>query len=120
MSDEGEQRKTGGHVYSTLTSQLKLSNSSKFKDSNCDVFSDCKSKSKDKAASLVRSGYASRHYLTFHSELDQPEIQQIYIRTQNELQALARKIGELESEADEHTSVFFSIIHISLSLTDAV
>jgi prefoldin subunit 2 len=26
---------------------------------------------------------------------------------QNDLQVLARKIGELESEADEHTSVFF-------------
>lgn len=56
--------------------------------------------------------------LKFHSELDQPEIQQNYIRIQNELQVLARKIGELESEADEHTSVF-SITHIFISLTDA-
>ena len=53
--------------------------------------------------------------LKFHSELDQPEIQQNYIRMQNELQVLARKIGELESEADEHTSVF-SIICESIFL----
>ena len=30
------------------------------------------------------------------------EIQQNYSRLQNELQALASKIGELESEAEEH------------------
>ncbi|KAJ3507222.1 hypothetical protein NLJ89_g6430 [Agrocybe chaxingu] len=43
------------------------------------------------------------------SDQDQPEIQQTYIRLQNELQALARKIGELESEADEHTLVLSTL-----------
>ncbi|PPQ78213.1 hypothetical protein CVT25_015532 [Psilocybe cyanescens] len=37
--------------------------------------------------------------------LSDQEIQQTYVRLQNELQALARKIGELESEADEHRRV---------------
>ncbi|KAJ2927889.1 hypothetical protein H1R20_g9195, partial [Candolleomyces eurysporus] len=39
------------------------------------------------------------------SDLNQPEIQQNYVRMQNELQSLASKIGELESEAEEHTLV---------------
>ncbi|KXN92298.1 Prefoldin subunit 2 [Leucoagaricus sp. SymC.cos] len=33
------------------------------------------------------------------------EIQQNFIRMQNDLQSLASKIGELEQEADEHTLV---------------
>lgn len=33
------------------------------------------------------------------------EIQQNFVRMQNDLQALAGKIGELEQEADEHTLV---------------
>lgn len=36
---------------------------------------------------------------------DRSEIQQNYVRFQNELQSLARKIGELEVEADEHSLV---------------
>ncbi|KAJ7631762.1 hypothetical protein B0H17DRAFT_1164209 [Mycena rosella] len=35
-------------------------------------------------------------------ESSQPEISQTYSRMQNELQALAGKIGELDQEADEH------------------
>jgi prefoldin subunit 2 len=35
----------------------------------------------------------------------QPEISQNYSRMQNELQALAGKIGELDQEADEHRYV---------------
>jgi prefoldin subunit 2 len=35
----------------------------------------------------------------------QPEIQQTYTGLQSDLQALASKIGELESEADEHECV---------------
>lgn len=31
-----------------------------------------------------------------------PEVQQTFSRLQNELQALASKIGELEAEAEEH------------------
>ncbi|PPQ65368.1 hypothetical protein CVT24_011478 [Panaeolus cyanescens] len=38
-----------------------------------------------------------------------PEIQQTFVRLQNELQALARKIGELESEAEEHTLVLATL-----------
>ncbi|KAF8204742.1 Prefoldin beta-like protein [Pholiota molesta] len=38
-----------------------------------------------------------------------PEIQQNYVRLQNDLQALARKIGELESEADEHSLVLVTL-----------
>jgi prefoldin subunit 2 len=55
--------------------------------------------------------------------LNQPEIQQTYVRLQNELQALARKIGELESEADEHRCAQFLylgkmlLIPLSLVLT---
>ncbi|KAF9481845.1 Prefoldin beta-like protein [Pholiota conissans] len=41
--------------------------------------------------------------------LTDQEIQQTYIRLQNELQALARKIGELESEADEHSLVLVTL-----------
>ncbi|EAU84343.1 hypothetical protein CC1G_01339 [Coprinopsis cinerea okayama7 len=41
--------------------------------------------------------------------LTDQEIQQTYIRLQNELQTLAGKIGELESEADEHTLVLTSL-----------
>ncbi|KAF9057923.1 Prefoldin beta-like protein [Panaeolus papilionaceus] len=37
------------------------------------------------------------------------EIQQTFVRLQNELQALARKIGELESEAEEHTLVLATL-----------
>ncbi|PPQ66585.1 hypothetical protein CVT26_009485 [Gymnopilus dilepis] len=41
--------------------------------------------------------------------LSDQEIQQNYIRLQNDLQALARKIGELESEADEHSLVLTTL-----------
>ncbi|KIM46416.1 hypothetical protein M413DRAFT_17072 [Hebeloma cylindrosporum] len=41
--------------------------------------------------------------------LSDQEIQQTYVRLQNELQALARKIGELESEADEHSLVLTTL-----------
>jgi len=41
--------------------------------------------------------------------LSDQEIQQNYVRLQNELQALARKIGELESESDEHTLVLSTL-----------
>ncbi|KJA29818.1 hypothetical protein HYPSUDRAFT_60665 [Hypholoma sublateritium FD-334 SS-4] len=41
--------------------------------------------------------------------LSDQEIQQTYVRLQNELQALARKIGELESEADEHSLVLVTL-----------
>ncbi|KAF5363468.1 hypothetical protein D9756_000176 [Leucocoprinus leucothites] len=37
--------------------------------------------------------------------LTSQEIQQNFVRMQNDLQALAGKIGELEQEADEHTLV---------------
>ncbi|KAF9448245.1 Prefoldin [Macrolepiota fuliginosa MF-IS2] len=37
------------------------------------------------------------------------EIQQNFLRMQNELQALAGKIGELEQEADEHTLVLSTL-----------
>ncbi|KAF9006606.1 Prefoldin beta-like protein, partial [Cyathus striatus] len=37
------------------------------------------------------------------------EIQQNYVRMQNELQALAGKIGELEQEADEHGLVLSTL-----------
>ncbi|KAF4619504.1 hypothetical protein D9613_005279 [Agrocybe pediades] len=43
------------------------------------------------------------------TQLSDQEIQQTYIRLQNELQALARKIGELESEADEHSLVLTTL-----------
>lgn len=46
------------------------------------------------------------------------EIQQNYLRLQNELQALARKIGELESEADEHTLVLSTLDQILLEDPD--
>ena len=53
VSDEARWRTTrDSHVY--VASQ---SNSSKIKGLNRDVFSNCKSKSKDKGTSLVRSGY---------------------------------------------------------------
>ncbi|TFK43759.1 Prefoldin beta-like protein [Crucibulum laeve] len=41
--------------------------------------------------------------------LSDQEIQQNYARMQNELQALAGKIGELESEADEHGLVLTTL-----------
>ncbi|KAF9534680.1 Prefoldin [Crepidotus variabilis] len=41
--------------------------------------------------------------------LSDQEIQQTYVRLQNELQSLARKIGELEAEADEHTLVLTTL-----------
>ena len=72
-----------------------------------------KAKAKTKAPPLSDQGMYIALTLKFYSELDQPEIQQNYIRMQNELQGLARKIGELESEADEHTSVL-SITPIAL------
>lgn len=53
----------------------------------------------------IRVCTPTRHSKVACIDLDQPEIQQTYVRSQNELQALARKIGELESEADEHTYV---------------
>jgi prefoldin subunit 2 len=37
-----------------------------------------------------------------HRTNDQPEIQVNYSRFQNDLQAIANKIGELEQEAEEH------------------
>jgi len=37
--------------------------------------------------------------------LSSQEAQQTHIRLQNDLQSLARKIGELDSEADEHSLV---------------
>ncbi|KAG6903402.1 hypothetical protein C0995_005425 [Termitomyces sp. Mi166 len=41
--------------------------------------------------------------------LTDQEIQQNYIRIQNELQALAGKIGELEQQADEHSLVLTTL-----------
>ncbi|KAG5648847.1 hypothetical protein DXG03_000196 [Asterophora parasitica] len=41
--------------------------------------------------------------------MDQPEIQQNYVRMQNEMQALAGKIGELEQQADEHILVLTTL-----------
>ncbi|KAG6878562.1 hypothetical protein C0993_003017 [Termitomyces sp. T159_Od127] len=41
--------------------------------------------------------------------LTDQEIQQSYIRIQNELQALAGKIGELEQQADEHSLVLTTL-----------
>ncbi len=39
----------------------------------------------------------------YHDDsLHHPEIQVTFSRFQNELQTLAQKIGELESEAEEH------------------
>jgi prefoldin subunit 2 len=74
-------------------------------------------KAKAKAPSLSDQGvYPLLH--TFDVDLtdcDQPEIQQSYIRMQNELQALAGKIGELEQEADEHGYVNRSqLIHFGV------
>lgn len=43
------------------------------------------------------------------------ELQQILPRLQSELQALATKIGELESEAEEHEWVEFTAYYIVLS-----
>ncbi|KAF5321677.1 hypothetical protein D9619_000612 [Psilocybe cf. subviscida] len=42
-------------------------------------------------------------------QLSDQEIKETYVRLQNELQALARKIGELESEADEHSLVLSTL-----------
>lgn len=53
-----------------------------------------------------------------HLDPHQPEIQQTYVRLQNDLQALARKIGELESEADEHRRV--AILHPRCARTDGI
>ncbi|KAK2466044.1 hypothetical protein APHAL10511_001686 [Amanita phalloides] len=41
--------------------------------------------------------------------LTDQDIQQNYVRMQNELQALASKIGELEQEADEHGLVLSTL-----------
>ncbi|KAL1680743.1 Prefoldin subunit-domain-containing protein [Schizophyllum commune] len=41
--------------------------------------------------------------------LSDQEIQQNYTRMQNELQSIAQKIGELETEADEHALVLNSL-----------
>ncbi|KAG5352423.1 Prefoldin subunit 2 [Termitomyces sp. J132] len=41
--------------------------------------------------------------------LSDHEIQQTYLRIQNELQALAGKIGELEQQADEHSLVLTTL-----------
>ncbi|RDB20015.1 Prefoldin subunit 2 [Hypsizygus marmoreus] len=41
--------------------------------------------------------------------LSDQEIQQNYIRMQNEMQALAGKIGELEQQADEHSLVLTTL-----------
>ncbi|PFH51300.1 hypothetical protein AMATHDRAFT_75028 [Amanita thiersii Skay4041] len=41
--------------------------------------------------------------------LSDQEIQQNYVRLQNELQTLAGKIGELEQEADEHGLVLSTL-----------
>jgi len=59
-------------------------------------------KSKSKAPVLSDQGKRSVAPLCPKAEPHQPEIQQSYIRMQNELQGLAGKIGELEQEADEH------------------
>lgn len=65
------------------------------------------------ASPLVRSGYVTLNGLFFCCVyFTQPEIQQNYIRLQNDLQALARKIGELESEADEHRC--FLYLHLQI------
>ncbi|KAF8897814.1 Prefoldin [Infundibulicybe gibba] len=42
-------------------------------------------------------------------KLSDQEIQQNYVRMQNEMQALAGKIGELEQEADEHSLVLSTL-----------
>ncbi|KAH6915103.1 Prefoldin [Coprinopsis sp. MPI-PUGE-AT-0042] len=42
-------------------------------------------------------------------QMSDQEIQQTYVRIQQELGALATKISELESEADEHTLVLSSL-----------
>ncbi|PVG00484.1 Prefoldin beta-like protein [Serendipita vermifera] len=42
--------------------------------------------------------------------LTNEEIQQNYSKLQNELQALAQKIGELESEAEEHDLVLATLV----------
>ena len=76
-----------------------------------------KAKAKTKALPLSDQGMYLAVASEIHSEPNQLEIQQIYVRLQNELQALARKIGELESEADEHAFVF-SILHLAKFLTD--
>ena len=105
MKFVGEQRKTGNHVDTSSPSQSNLSEIKDCIEPRC-------------LQRLQKQRQRQRHLpcqirvcilpllLNFYSELDQPEIQQNYIRMQNELQVLARKIGELESEADEHTSVF--------------
>lgn len=49
------------------------------------------------------------------TEWDQPEIQQNYIRMQNEMQTLAGKIGELEQQADEHRCVYTFIFALRCS-----
>ncbi|KAG6817872.1 hypothetical protein H0H87_001704 [Tephrocybe sp. NHM501043] len=41
--------------------------------------------------------------------LSDQEIQQTYVRMQNEMQALAGKIGELEQQADEHGLVLSTL-----------
>ncbi|KAF5333194.1 hypothetical protein D9611_002510 [Ephemerocybe angulata] len=41
--------------------------------------------------------------------LSDQEVQQKYVGMQNELQSLASKIGELESEAEEHTVVMATL-----------
>ncbi|KAG8884039.1 hypothetical protein FRB97_005261 [Tulasnella sp. 331] len=45
-------------------------------------------------------------------QLSAQEIQQIYSRLQHELQSLAQKIGELESEAEEHELVLKTLEEI--------
>lgn len=69
-----------------------------------------KAKAKARASALSDQGEHIHPQLsTDLIELDQPEIQQNYVRIQNELQALAGKIGELEQEADEHGYVYTTL-----------
>jgi hypothetical protein len=51
---------------------------------------------------LIRVGRILRVHRRSSTLIHQLEIQQNYTRLQSELQAIAGKIGELESEADEH------------------
>jgi prefoldin subunit 2 len=64
------------------------------------IMSSPAAKSKSKPPALSDQGKCCN--LPVFLLIDHPEIQQNFVRMQNELQALAGKIGELEQEADEH------------------
>ncbi|KAJ3995518.1 Prefoldin beta-like protein [Lentinula boryana] len=70
--------------------------------------------SKKKVATLSDQGIATVAALLSSLTKLKLEIQSKYSQFQSELQAVASKIGELESEADEHRQAFIQPISIHL------